>query len=52
MRRWYAEMLFTVTSAWGNLDVRLYSLPKGEKSVANDPEKLDPELRRAGKRGE
>jgi hypothetical protein len=47
MRPWYAAMFLTVTSALGNFAAMSYSAPMGEKRVAIEPEKLEPESRRA-----
>jgi hypothetical protein len=47
MSTWYCVILFKVTSDCGNFDAKLYSLPMGEKTMARDPEKEEPETSRA-----
>jgi len=49
MSVWYTAMLFNVTSLCGCFDARLYSAPMGEKSVAMDCEKVDPDCNSAAR---
>jgi hypothetical protein len=42
-------MLFNVTSLCGCFDAKLYSAPMGEKSVAIDCEKVDPDCNSASR---
>lgn len=46
---WYTVMFCTVVSACGCFWARLYSAPIGEKSVASDPPKLDPDMSRSSR---